>query len=101
MQVTSNFSEADDGICTDSSLLVPGQPDKVLQDNNFVEVGVGELGGKVDHGDDRLFSDQRLCVQETRLYLGKHLRDGCIKVETGMQKMVGGPKGDLSPQNPF
>ena len=65
MQVASNFSEADNCIRPDSSLLVPGQPDKVLQDNEFVQVGVGELGGEVDHGNHRLFSNQRLSVQET------------------------------------
>ena len=65
MQVASNFSEADNCICPDSPLLVPGQPDKVLQDDEFVQVGVGELGGEVDHGDYRLLSDQRLSVQET------------------------------------
>ena len=65
MQMSSNFSKADNCICPYSSLLVPSQPDKVLQDDKFIEVGVGELGGEVDHGDYRLLSDQRLSVQET------------------------------------
>ena len=54
MQVASNFSEADNRICSYPPLLIPGQPDKVLQDDKFIQVGVGELRRQVDHRDHRL-----------------------------------------------
>ena len=48
-------------------------PSKVLHHNHLVQVGVVELWGQVDHGDDRFLADQRLRIEKPRFDFGEDL----------------------------